>query len=289
MALHAQRGMDLGCRNVRLGVTVLTARNGMDLSIRLALRLLKTVFLKPMIEAVKNLDAIQSSILILFLAASCSTAPIKDGYVDASGLPLSSQNQILRQLNTLFSGSCPQVITITPGSKHQSEFHVRTSTIELGTDAEKRGETMVLTHETTHLCMARLTHGASTAEHYRFYDEGFASIVGGGYSTVYKERALATASKKARKGEVSFAAVQKWSEYFGEPPKANYEAYDVGASFIFFAQDTYGKEKLFTFFRATGNDRTLDAACKSAFGEPSEVVEQKWIAYLGKVVADPAL
>ena len=83
---------------------------------------------------------------------------------------------------------------------------------------------------------------------------------------VYRKSALITAARKARKGGVSFAAAQKWSKYFGEPPNADYDAYDVGASFIFFVEDTYGEKRLFSFFQATGREPSLDAPSRRFWG-----------------------
>jgi hypothetical protein len=214
-----------------------------------------------------------------------TTAPSKTGYFDASGPPLQDRNPILARLDAEFSGACPQKITVTENREHPSEFHPRSSTIELGTDADKNG--MVLTHETTHLCMASLTRGASNTEPYRFYDEGFASIVGGGKSPAYRKRALATAARKAAKGEVGFAKAQKWSTYFGDPPHADYDAYDVGASFVFFVEDVYGEKRLFAFFRSTGSEKTLDAATRKAFGESADAVETQWLAYLKTATSKP--
>ncbi|MFZ4713724.1 MAG: hypothetical protein ACOYL6_08440 [Bacteriovoracaceae bacterium] len=171
-------------------------------------------------------------ILICILVVSCSSISNRSGYLDDSGNPISKYDQIFSRVNAIFAGNCPSPIIVKQNDKPQSEFRVRRSTILLGTNALGKREEMVLAHETTHLCLAQITKGTSNLERFRFFDEGFASIVGGNFSSEYRNRALSVASKKARKGEVSFALVQKWSKYFGDPPNADYEAYEVGASFI---------------------------------------------------------
>jgi hypothetical protein len=164
-------------------------------------------------------------------------------------------------------------------------FHTETSTVEIDdeTAADKNRFAMVLAHESAHLCMAKLTNGLSNTEPFRFFDEGFANIVGGqfvGGEKVYRARALAAASQNAAKDGISFDRIQKWSTYFGDPPDADWDAYLVGSSFIFFIQDTYGQQKLLTFFKEIGRLGNLNAALQAVFHQSATTFQKSWLVYL---------
>jgi len=232
---------------------------------------------------------IQIYILILFVGAAF-------GAMAASEKPhedydLLKTSPLLMRLDKEFSGACPDVIHVKFTQSSTSQFHPPTSTIKIDPGSAKENLEVVLAHESSHLCMANLTKDFSNTEPFRFFDEGFASIMGAeavGQAEVYKKQALATSAQYARHGKVKFEMIQKWKEYFGIPPEADWNAYQVGSSFIFFARDAFGAEKVREFFGAVGQSGDLDKALLSSFKCSKSSFESEWIKYLSNIKIPPS-
>lgn len=226
------------------------------------------------------------SFIFLVLSAGCSSLNKDNKSSEVPIETLTGSSALLTKLNKKFMGKCPKIIHVVHATGSTSQFHPPTSTIRIDQHSFKNNYETVVAHETSHLCLVNLTNGLSNTEGHRFYDEGLASIIGaenGNNIEAFKKRSLVVAAKKAKKNEVAFSKVQKWRTYFGDPPDADWNAYLVGSSFIFFLIDHYGENKLPKFFSEVGNNKNWETAIQKTFGISSLDLEEKWLDYLREV------
>lgn len=208
-------------------------------------------------------------------------------YFDETGNPLPQYESIYQQLTLIYPGSMPEKIIIVFTEDTASRFDTINSRILLSSSRFQKIPTYLIAHESSHLCLNILTHGASIKEQFRFFDEGYACIVGNlisGELESYKlEEALPTAAIQNKNGNVNFEKVQDWKTYFGGPYNGNYYAYPVGASFDFFILNTYGQALLDQFFVTIGNTLDLDSTFKVVFQKTKAEMEKDWLSYLASV------
>ncbi|HTQ45347.1 MAG TPA: Ig-like domain-containing protein, partial [Polyangiaceae bacterium] len=76
------------------------------------------------------------------------------------------------------------------------------------------------------------------------------------------------------------ADLEQWSTYFGVPPKADFDAYDVGSAFLFFVEGKYGQDKLKALLVDLGRTRELAASARAVLGLSADETEAAWEQYL---------
>ena len=208
-------------------------------------------------------------------------------YFDERGQPLPEWDGVWSKLAALFGSDTPPRITLKRFSGVGGRFHGSSRTIVVSDAVAGNGLVQIVAHESAHLCLCQVTRGASSMEPFRFFDEGYAHIVGktiaGENMTNHKRSTLSIASAQVEAEALGFATVQRWSSYAGTlPSEGNEYAYPVGSSFIYFVIDAFGENKLFDLFRDVGETRDLDASFQHVFGLGAAAIEQRWKDYVVK-------
>jgi hypothetical protein len=181
--------------------------------------------------------------LVLTACAAPARAPSREAhYRDAAERPLANLEPAWSVVHDFFDEATPPIVHVTYVDRGTSQFHPESSALTISRESLRhQTEVGVAAHETAHLALARLTRGASTTEALRFIDEGLASIVQSraeGKADAYRARASVVAAERAREDGAILAHAERWSEYFGDPKtRADFDAYDVGASFDQFLFD----------------------------------------------------
>lgn len=209
-------------------------------------------------------------------------------FVGVDGKPCIEYEPIWNKLRTFYGTAMPKQITIKfVDAGGVSRFNTKRNLILIDRQNYRKPGGQVIAHEASHLCLNLLTKSASTQEQFRFMDEGFAEIMA--HRVVndlnrYKiDVALPAGALQLQKGNLSFAKIQKWSEYFGGLRNDRWYAYGVGASFDFFIIDKFGEKKLKELFVAIGLSRDLATAVHDVLGITIDVLEDDWKTYLAKV------
>lgn len=208
-------------------------------------------------------------------------------YFDDFGKPLKQYEAVWEKVSSIYRGTMPSYVTIElTNNDIVSQFDTKNNRILASRRHFKTMPEEVIAHETSHLSLHRLTRGVSMMEAFRFIDEGYANIVGKtvmGSLAQYKESSICFATSECRKGSVGFEKIQKWSKYFGSPSKANWNAYLVGSSFIFYIIDTYSEEKLWEFFLDIAQTGDLSLTFTNVFRKTIAQVEDEWKRYLSEM------
>ena len=213
-------------------------------------------------------------------------------YFDSEGTPLPQWDPIWDDLDAFYGASTPERITVEFWDGSTSRFSGPDQSITLNPAGE---QVTTVAHESSHLCNYNITQGASITNSFRFFDEGFAEIMGtgiAGEADWYKTRTLAIAELERRAGKVSFAQVQDWNTYFknGAPSSPsstwNWNAYQVGSSFAYMIQDTRGEAAFHAFLVDIGNTRDLGTTLANLFATTTSAFEQDWLTYLDQVQID---
>ena len=216
-------------------------------------------------------------------------------FVDANGFLLASYDRAWPVLVETFGSSLPARVTVDYEANGTSRFDPERNAVHIARDAlHSSSELALVAHETAHLGLANLTAGASTTEPFRFLDEGLASIIENkvdGALERYKSSALALAAGRLANGSVELADLQRWSQYFGDPRVgADFSAYDVGAAFVFFLQDTFGEAALEQLLADIARSRSLAVSLRASLDRTLEEIEASWESYLRRVdVRAPAV
>ncbi|OFZ55999.1 MAG: hypothetical protein A2428_08595 [Bdellovibrionales bacterium RIFOXYC1_FULL_54_43] len=213
-------------------------------------------------------------------------------YFDDTGTPLPQYEPIYQKLEAIYPGSVPEKIVIVFTDDTASRFDTKHNRILLSRKHFAQIPTYLIAHESSHLCLFRLTRGASIQERFRFFDEGYASIVGhriaGNIDSYKHNESLPTAAVQHMSGNVNFVKVQDWKSYFGGSYNANFYAYPVGASFDFFLIDTYGQQALDQFFLSIGSTQDLESTFQALFHKSASEIERAWLSYLATVAIPDA-
>ena len=214
-------------------------------------------------------------------------------YFDINGTPLPQWDFVWDQLQAYFGSNTPDRITVEYKDGGTSQFFPADESIRITSGGDNNVSTVA--HESTHLCNYNITQGASNTNSFRFFDEGFARIMGFGIASEadwYRSYALAIAALENQAGKVSFAQVQDWNTYFknGAPASSsstwNWNAYLVGSSFDYMIEDTYGADAFHSFLVDIGNTRDLGATFQNLFTTTTGAFEQDWLNYLSQVQID---
>lgn len=205
-------------------------------------------------------------------------------FVDSDGNDLPQFDVLWVRLSNFYGAAVPNIIYADISNSAVSEFeppdhiHITPSSYQ-----SRPNETII--HETSHLANWKLSNGQTAETAFRFIDEGFATVwqeSGTSNAGAWKTYLMKTAKACSAIGKVSFALAQDWSHYFGDSPSNfHYDAYNVGASFVYFLQDTFGDDKLKEFLAALGSTQELGAAVQMTFGVGLGNFEAQWIAYIG--------
>ncbi len=235
-------------------------------------------------------------LLAMTLAAgSPDGGPPAPRFRTSEGAPLGGFDAAWEALHETFGAATPEAFTVVvkePGGP--SQFNTQATRLVLPRDTLATRGAPTLAHEGAHVCLSRLTEGASELEALRFVDEGLATIFEhrlAGTSAELEKSARRAAALQLAAGNLSFEKLARWSVYFGDPQqerRASF-AYPVGAAFVLFLRDTFGDERFMALLVALGRSRTLDGAAQAALGRSAEELETAWLASLKAVkVAPPA-
>jgi hypothetical protein len=79
--------------------------------------------------------------------------------------------------------------------------------------------------------------------------------------------------------------MQRWSVYFGDASagSANFDAYDVGAAFVYFLLDRFGEAKLLGLFADIAKTRTLAESARNVVARTADELDAEWQAYLAAI------
>lgn len=227
--------------------------------------------------------------LFFSICSQAQSAPIATAhFIGVDGKTWVEYAAVWNKLQAFYGNAMPKKITIKfIDAKGFSRFDPNRNIIFIDQQNYQELGARIIAHESSHLCLNLLTKTASTQEQFRFMDEGFAEIMAHrAFNDLdrYKfNRALPAAALQLQKNNLSFAKVQKWSEYFGDPHNGRWHAYDVGASFDFFIIDKFGERKLRELFAAIGLSHDFAAAVYSVLGVTLATLEADWKVYVAKV------
>lgn len=224
-------------------------------------------------------------VLIFFQSNSAYTACTK--FCTMEGERIGHYDLVWKELRSFYGRYMPK------------DIRVRYKNDEMGGyfDAERRILTVgpapksyFVPHEASHIVLAAMTRGKSDTEGYRFIDEGWASIIGSrftGHKDTFKNESLAIAANEMKKGNLNFETIQNWTEYFGnwqtvkrEGVKRNYDAYNVGASFVYYFIDTYGEKRYRDLLIAIGKEPDLNSALMKVCKRSEVDVQKGWQDYV---------
>jgi hypothetical protein len=229
-------------------------------------------------------------VLVLFAACAPARAPERaTHYVGPGDRPLPQLEAAWEIVHEFFGDATPDVVHVAYVERGTSRFDPEKAALMLSRESLKsQSEIGVTAHETAHLALARLTKGASTTEPLRFLDEGLASILQSRAdrdADAYKARAAVVAAQRAHEDDAILEHARHWSVYFGDPAtRADYEAYDVGASFVLFLFAGFGEYKTRRLLADLGETRDLALSCLRVTSTELSAIELSWRAALDDVV-----
>jgi hypothetical protein len=216
-------------------------------------------------------------------------------YFDERNQPLPEWDAVWSKLEAVFGSSTPERITMHRFAGSGGRFDGTSHTIRIAEQLDGAHLVEAIAHESAHLSMYQLTRGASATEPFRFFDEGYSDLVGkmiaGEDMADHKQSSLAIANREVTVKGLGFEKLQHWWDYAGKGPnQKKYYAYPAGSSFVYFAIDSFGENKLFDFFRDIGETRDLDASLRNIVGLTAVEAEQRWKQYVARDSAlEPSL
>jgi hypothetical protein len=243
--------------------------------------------------------ALLTSTIVLALGG-CAPRPAAsevaaNHYYDLLGNTLEQLEPAYARLQAFYGTSMPARITVRYTDRDHSLFHANTSSVSIAIEhlaRPARQPEATIAHETSHLALHALTHGASSLERFRFIDEGLAYMLAARVTDegeTFRAKALAKAAAAHQERTIDFARVQAWDSYGSRRAHAeNPNAYAVGASFVFFLLDERDEKQLHEFLVALGRTTDLDAALRETYGMSGQEAEARWQRYLGRIKVDPS-
>lgn len=218
---------------------------------------------------------------IVFFTFGCSTTEIvkTSHYVDAVEMGMPQYNSIWTGVNAKLKYSCPTPITVKYPDMPASIFLPMENTVLINPRDKKFNHNTTLAHVTAHLCVFHLTRGGLRYENFRFIDEGIASVIGAQMNNTiasYRTMSMTFAKRKIARNLLTFEALQKWKTYFGSGTTFDYDAYYIGANFIFFVDETFGIEKRFDLLSSIEKTKNLEKSFQEIFSLSLIDLQQKW-------------
>jgi len=219
-------------------------------------------------------------------------------FVDENANPLPRFYLICEKLQAFFGSNMPPQYTveITTGALF-SRFDPFLATLLIRDQDFRQRPVNVIAHEAAHISMAKLTHGYSMSNEFRFIDEGFATFFANEIvenRAEFKQKVLHVAAGQHLEKNVSFALVQDWKKFWGDTKNPanegrssfNYDAYYVGTSFIYFFLDTYGENTLKEFLQRLPHSGSLGDTFNAILKRPLPEIEHLWLNYLSVIQPD---
>ena len=142
----------------------------------------------------------------------------------------------------------------------------------------------VVKHESSHIGNYKTTEGASYTNRFRFIDEGLADVLRyENQGTSHRDKCAATSKKFLNDGKISLELVMDWKVYFGDPygtGAVEFDAYSIGANFIYFIIDTFGKNTVKEFLEKLNKKVSLNQVFLEEFGLDMVQIEEEWKKYI---------
>lgn len=209
-------------------------------------------------------------------------------FIDKDGNPIEKYEFIYQAVKKIYPESIPEKVIIQYIDGSHSKFNIDKAIVYLSVNHVKNAE-RIIAHELSHICLGRYKNSTNVLDQFRFFDEGFANIVG--YRVVndiesYKKQSLITAAVQNKADNMDFKKVQDWETYYARYKKNNYFAYPVGSSFDFMIIDNYGEEILFKFFKDIAKTKNLNRTFKNVFKKDLATIETEWKEYVSKIQID---
>jgi hypothetical protein len=209
-------------------------------------------------------------------------------FIDVKNRPLHELDYIGKILSQFYNVVTDRPIKINIYGDKSSRFNCSTDEVFISKQRMKYELVYRRTigHEASHLALCRLTKKASILEEFRFFDEGFANIMGSRVDkddSNYKKIALNTTRYYLENHNLSLDRVAAWKSYFcdkGRDQICNYNTYRIGSSFVFFIIDEWSEKVLYSFFEAIGKSRNFSTAVKTIFQMPVNLFEKRWFKYI---------
>jgi len=232
---------------------------------------------------------------IVFALGGC--APGQDAstaaanhYHDLLGNTLERLEPVYARLQGFYGTSMPARITVRYTDRDHSVFDPDTSSVGIAVEHLTRAAPpaeSTIAHESSHLALYTLTHGASALERFRFIDEGLAYILAARVTDEiesFRAKALAKAAAAHQQRTIDFALVQAWDSYGSRQAHSeNPDAYAVAASFVFFLLDEGDENQFREFLVGLGRSTDLEAALRETYGMSRQEAEARWQGYLGRI------
>lgn len=226
------------------------------------------------------------AVLAVLLAGCASTeTPTSAHYIDVTETKLSQYNSIWQLVNDKLRGSCPETITVKYPDMPASLFLPMENSVLINPRDRKFNHDTTLAHVTAHLCVFHLTHGGMRFEPFRFIDEGMASVIGAQANNTiaaYRTMSMVLAKRKIAKKQLTFDAITKWRTFFGTGNAIDYDAYYIGANFIFFIDESFGVDKRFELLASIEKTKSLEKSIAEVYEMPLADMENKWREYVVK-------
>lgn len=232
-------------------------------------------------------------LLLMVIAAGSPDAGPPLRFRSTDGGTLSGYGAAWDALHETFGEATPETFTVfVKEESGPSQFNTQATRLVVPRDTLAERGSAILAHEGAHVCLSRLTQGASELEALRFIDEGLATLFEhrlAGTSAELEAAARRAAAIQLAAGNLSFAKLARWSEYFGDPKveRRSSFAYPVGAAFDLFLRDTFGEARFRAFLAALGSARTLDGAARVSLGRSASELEAEWLASVKAVKVAP--
>ncbi len=208
-------------------------------------------------------------------------------FQSVDGKPLAGYDDAWNALQEFFGPATPPTFTVVEKpSAGPAQFNSAKLRLLIPKDSLEQRGAPTLAHEGAHVCLSRLTAGASELEFLRFIDEGLATLIEhrvAGSLSQFDRAAREAAAVQLAAGNLSLEKLAKWTAYFGSPDRPTAYAYSVGAAFVLYVQSTLGEERFKALLAELGRERNLDRAASKALGQGAAQVEAAWIASLSSV------
>jgi hypothetical protein len=207
-------------------------------------------------------------------------------FTTPSGKPLTGFESAWTALHEFYGDTTPATFVVVERDDGPGLFNTAKASVVLSRDALAARGAPTLVHEGSHICLSRLTNGASELETLRFVDEGLATIFEHRLVGTFPQLEVAareSAAIQLAAGNLTLAKLARWSVYSGASGKRSPYAYSVGAAFDLYLLERFGEDRFKTFLRALGRERDLDGAASRALGESARQLEKAWLRSLATV------
>lgn len=134
-----------------------------------------------------------------------------------------------------------------------------------------------ITHESSHICLSKMTDGKSNYNNFRFIDEGLAEYFGYKIEKTLNKKiceAIITSKNKSAKGTLSIDRLSDWEKFFGQ--KKNKKSYDISLTLIYFLIEEFGYERMRNFLLFFKDTNDLSSSFETHFELSTKCIEKFW-------------